>query len=156
MKAKAIFITDITAFITLTLSAFTGIMLHVAGHQDIHEIWHNWAVLHIAATVFLTISTVVHIYGHWGWYKSLFRKGLGNKSRVTVILSVVMLAAVLSGDILLFMHQGPNTGLGLWHYVIGIILTVIALGHFLKRLHILVKGLRKSGRCASHQNSGLH
>lgn len=146
MKAKAIFITDITAFVTLILSFFTGIMLHIAGHQDIHEIWHNWAVLHIAATLALTISIVIHIYGHWNWYRSLFRQGLGNKSRVTVILSIVMLAAALSGDILLFLHRGPNTGLGICHYIIGIMLTVITLGHFFKRLHILVKGLRKSGK----------
>ena len=144
MKAKAIFITDITALVTLILSFLTGIMLHVAGHQDVHEIWHNWAVRHIAATLFFTISIGVHIYGHWGWYKSLLRKGLGNKSRVTVILSIVMLVTALSGDILLFLHRGPNTGLGLWHYVIGIIFTVIAFGHFLKRLRILVNGLRKS------------
>ena len=45
--------------------------------------------------------------------------------------------------IVLFIHQDPNSGHGLWHYVIGIILTVIGLGHFFKRIKLLVKGLKQ-------------
>ena len=80
------------------------------------------------------------------WYKSLFQKGLGNKSKVTVLLSILMIATVITGLIVLFIHQDPNSGHGLWHYVIGIILTVIGLGHFFKRVHVLVKGLNKANK----------
>ena len=54
-----------------------------------------------------------------------------------------MIATVITGLIVLFIHQDPNSGHGLWHYVIGIILTVIGLGHFFKRIKILVKGLKQ-------------
>ena len=143
MKAKTLFITDIVVLLTLILSSFSGFMLHTAGHQDSHAVWHNWAAFHCFATLALTMSVGIHVCGHWNWYKSLFRNGLGNKSRVTVILTIVMIACIITGDIVLFRHQGPNSHLGLWHYIIGIILTAIALGHFFKRLQILIKGLRR-------------
>lgn len=141
MKAKALFLTDIAVFITFVPTSVSGFVLHAAGHNGIHEIWHNWALVHIISTLAFTVAVGIHIYGHWNWYRSLFQKGLGSKSHVTVILSFLMLLAVITGNIVLFRHQGPGTGLGLWHYVIGIILTVIALGHFVKRFKILLKGL---------------
>ena len=85
----------------------------------------------------------LHVYGHLNWYKSLFQKGLGNKSRVTIFLSLLMLATIITGNIVLFRHQGPNSHFGLWHYIIGILFTVIAIGHFLKRFKILRNGLSK-------------
>lgn len=145
MKAKTLFITDIAVLLTFLPASISGLGLHAAGHNSSQEIWHNWAVVHIFSTLAFTIAVGVHIYGHWNWYKSLFQKGLGKKSRVTVILSVLMLATIITGNIVLFRHQGPNSHFGLWHYAIGIILTIIALGHFLKRIKTLIKGL-KSGK----------
>lgn len=142
MKAKALFLTDIAILITFIPAVISGFVLHVAGHNAIHEIWHNWAIVHTISTLAFTIAVGIHVYGHWNWYKSLFQKGLGNKSHVTVILSVLMILAVITGNIVLFRHVEPNQGLGLWHYVIGIILTITALGHFIKRINILVKGLK--------------
>ena len=113
------------------------------GHQENHDYWHNCAIFHIVSGMALTISVSIHIYGHWGWYKSLFQKGLGNKSIVTVLLSVLMLATIITGLTVLCIHQDPNYGHGLWHYAIGIILTILGLCHFFKRHHILVKGMKK-------------
>ena len=143
MKAKILFITDIAVLLTFLPGSISGFVLHAAGHNDIHEIWHNCAVFHIVSTLVLIISVSIHVYGHWNWYKSLFQKGLGNKSKVTLLLSILMIATVTTGLIVLFIHQDPNSGHGLWHYVIGIILTVIGLGHFFKRVRVLVKGLNK-------------
>ena len=143
MKAKTLFITDIAVLLTFLLASISGFILHAAGHNDIHEAWHNWAVIHIFTTLVFTIAIALHIYGHWNWYKNLFQKGLGNKSRVTVFLSLLMLATIITGNIVLFRHQGPNSHFGLWHYVIGIMLTVIAVGHSLKRIKILVNGLKQ-------------
>ena len=143
MKARTLFITDIVVLIAFLLTSVSGFLYHLAGHQDSHEYWHNCAVFHIVSTLALIISVSIHVYGHWNWYKSLFQKGLGNKSKVTVLLSILMIATVTTGLIVLFIHQDPNSGHGLWHYVIGIILPVIGLGHFLKRIKILVKGLKQ-------------
>ena len=143
MKTRTLFITDIVVLITFLLTSASGFLYHLAGHQDSHEYWHNCAVFHIVSTLALIISVSTHVYGHWNWYKSLFQKGLGNKSKVTVLLSILMIATVTTGLIVLFIHQDPNSGHGLWHYVIGIILTIIGLCHFFKRHHILVKGMKK-------------
>ena len=146
MKARTLFITDIVVLIAFLLTSVSGFLYHIAGHQDNHEYWHNCAVFHIVSTLALIISVSIHVYGHWNWYKSLFQKGLGNKSKVTVLLSILMIATVITGLIVLFIHQDPNSGHGLWHYVIGIILMVIGLGHFFKRVHVLVKGLNKANK----------
>ena len=146
MKARTLFITDIVVLIAFLLTSVSGFLYHLAGHQDSHEYWHNCAVFHILSTLALIISVSTHVYGHWNWYKSLFQKGFGNKSKVTVLLSILMIATVITGLIVLFIHQDPNSGHGLWHYVIGIILTVIGLVHFFKRVHVLAKGLNKANK----------
>ena len=141
MKAKTLFLTDLLLLITFVPSSATGFILHWAGHQSRHELWHNWAVAHVISTLLLTILVAIHIYGHWGWYKSLFKNGIKNKSRVTIVLSALMLVVTTTGIVVLFRHQGANTGLGLWHYVIGIIVSIVVIGHFVKRAKIMVKGL---------------
>ena len=146
MKARTLFITDIVVLIAFLLTSVSGFLYHLAGHQDSHEYWHNCAIFHIVSTLALIISVSTHVYGHWNWYKSLFQKGFSNKSKVTVLLSILMIATVTTGLIVLFIHQDPNSGHGLWHYVIGIILTIIGLCHFLKRHHILVKGMKKANK----------
>lgn len=143
MKAKALFITDIVVLLTFLPASISGFILHAAGHNGIHETWHNWAVVHIFSTLVFSMTIGLHVYGHWNWYKTIFQKGLGNKSRVTVFLSLLMLATIITGNIVLFRHQGPNSHFGLWHYIIGILFTVIAIGHVLKRLKILINGLSK-------------
>ncbi|MBR4995133.1 MAG: DUF4405 domain-containing protein [Alistipes sp.] len=142
MKAKPLFLTDLLLLITFVPSSVTGFILHWAGHQNSHELWHNWAVAHIISILFLTTLVAIHIYGHWGWYKSLLKNGIKNKSRVTVVLSALMLGVAGTGIVVLFRHKWPNTGLGLWHYVLGIIITAVVLGHFIKRHRILIKGLK--------------
>ena len=143
MKAKTLFLTDLLLFITFVPSAATGFILHWAGHQSSHELWHNWAVAHVISTLLLTILVVIHIYGHWGWYKSLFKGNIKNKSRVTIVLSALMLVVTTTGIVVLFRHQGANTGLGLWHYVIGIIVSIIVIGHLIKRFNTMLKGLKR-------------
>ena len=143
MKAKTLFLTDLLLLITFVPSSATGFILHWAGHQSNHELWHNWAVAHVISTVLLTILVAIHIYGHWGWYKSLFKNGIKSKSGVPVALSALMLVVTITGIVALFSHQDANTGLGLWHYVIGIIVSIVVIGHFVKRAKIMVKGLKR-------------
>ena len=142
MKAKTLFLTDLLLLITFVPSSATGFILHWAGHQSSHELWHNWAVAHVISTLLLTILVAIHIYGHWGWYKSLFKGNIKNKSRVTIVLSALMLVVTTTGIVVLFRHAEPNEGLGLWHYILGIVITVVVFGHFIKRHRILIKGLK--------------
>ena len=143
MKAKTLFLTDLLLLITFVPSSATGFILHWAGHQSRHELWHNWAVAHVISTLLLTILVAIHIYGHWGWYKSLFKNGIKNKSRVTVVLSALMLAVIITGNIVFFSFPGAHSDMGIWHYVLGVALTIVAIGHFLKRCKIMFKGLKR-------------
>ena len=143
MKAKTLFITDLLLLLAFIPVSTTGFALHYTGHQCNHELWHNWAVAHVLSSLIFFIPLTTHIYGHWGWYKSLLKNGTKNKSRVTIILSALMLIVIITGIIVLFKHQGANSNLGIRHYILGIILSIVAIGHFIKRRKVLFKGLKK-------------
>ena len=125
------------------LTAVSGIGLHIAGHGAEHEVWHNWAVAHVAASLLFTVAAVMHIATHRGWYKSFVRSGIGNKSRVTVVLSVLFSAVVGTGIALLGWIDGANSQTGLWHYATGLALAVVATGHIIKRRSALKKSIKK-------------
>ena len=42
---KKIFVIDWS--LVFVLSVFSGIGLHIVGHGNNHELWHNWVVFHV-------------------------------------------------------------------------------------------------------------
>ena len=143
MKVRTLFLTDFLLLITFVPSSATGFILHWAGHQNYHELWHNWAVAHVISTLLLTILVAIHIYGHWGWYKSLFKGGIKNKSRVTIVVSILFVVLTISGTFAFTVPEGPNSHIGIVHYIIGIISTIFFVGHIIKRHKIFFKGFLK-------------
>ena len=142
MKAKHLFITDLLLLVSLAPASTSGFLLHWAGHQDQHEVWHNWAVVHIFSTLIFTIIVGVHIYAHYRWYKSILKNGWQKKSKPTILLTLLMLLLVTTGNIILLKHQGANTDLGIKHYILGIGFTALCIGHLIKRAKRLIKGLK--------------
>lgn len=137
-----IFIIDFILIPLFLLSAYSGIELHIAGHGDNHGIWHNWAVFHvIVSTLFLVFGTL-HVKTHWNWYKSLIKKGIGKKSKLTLAVSVTFVLATVTGIVLLGI-DGANSGIGMWHYKIGLLTGLLALMHIIKRSAVLYKVLKK-------------
>lgn len=130
---KKIFVIDWILFFAFILSAFSGIELHIAGHGSEHEIWHNWAVSHVLASLLFLIFAILHIVTHWSWYKGIIRNGIGRKSKVTVILSAVFVLVSITGIALLGI-DGANSLMGQWHYRIGIVTIILSVGHVLKRI----------------------
>ena len=112
--------------------------LHIAGHGNSHELWHNWAVVHVLGSILFLVAIIFHVTTHWGWYKGIIKNGIGRKSKVTAVLSIVFLLLSVTGIVLLGVN-GTNSPLGLWHYKIGIAMTAIAIVHTIKRLSILRK-----------------
>ncbi len=137
---KKIFVINWTLILLFILSAFSRIGLHLAGHIGNHSLWHNWAVFHVIASVLFLATTIFHIKTHWGWYKGI-RKGIGNRSKITAILSILFLLATVTGIILLGV-DGANSSIGLFHYKIGIVTIIISALHILKRAGILHKSLK--------------
>lgn len=129
---KRIFVIDRILIVVFIVSAISGFGLHVAGHGSSHEIWHNWTVFHVLG--------IFHVATHLEWYKGIIKKGIGRKSKVTAVLSIVFLLLSVTG-LALWGINGANSPLGLWHYKIGVITTVITLGHVIKRLSVFRKSL---------------
>ena len=141
-KMKRIFIIDWWLLLAFAITAYSGFKLHIAGHFSTHEVWHNWAVFHILVSLAFVILGVLHVQTHWGWYKSLITKGIGKKSKVTIWLSFIFLITSLTGFILLGVCC-RQFHIGMWHYRLGIIFTIIGIGHFIKRFPILRKTIIK-------------
>lgn len=137
---KRIFVIDWILIVVFIVSAISGFGLHVAGHGGTHEVWHNWAVFHVLGSILFLIAAIFHVATHLEWYKGIIKKGIGSKSKVTAILSVIFLLLSVTGLALLGIN-GANSLLGLWHYKIGVITIVIALGHVIKRLPVFRKSL---------------
>ena len=87
------------------------------------------------------VLMVMHIRTHWSWYKGWITKGIGNKSRVTALLSVIFFLIILTGVMLLALIDGANSPTGLWHYRIGLFLVVLSVGHIVKRWRVLRKSI---------------
>ena len=115
------------------LSAYSGIELHVADYEGNHEVWHNWAVFHVLTSLLFLMASIFHIATHWGWYKGTAKNGIGRKSKVTAVLSVLFLLLGI---------EGAGSPVGLCHFWTGIVTTVLSIGHILKRLPLLRKSLK--------------
>ena len=139
---KKIFVIDWILLAVFILSAYSGVELHIAGHDGSHEVWHNWAVFHVLASLLSLVAVIFHLTTHWGWYKGITKHGIGKKSKVTIVLSVAFVFLSVTGIVLLGV-SGSNTSVGLWHYKTGIITSVIAVGHTLKRIPVLRKSIKK-------------
>ncbi len=137
---KKTIISDTALIPAFVLSAYSGIGLHTAGHYASHEIWHDWAVFHVlASTVFLALG-IYHITIHKNWYKGIFRNGLGKKSRITLAVSILFITVSVTGIILLGV-EGANSGIGLWHYKIGLLASIFSAIHITSRRKILFNAL---------------
>lgn len=142
---KKIFVIDLTLIPAFVFSAVSGVLLHAAGHGGCHEAWHNWAVAHISASVLFLLLVALHVKTHMGWYKGLVKKGIGSKSRLTLLLTLLFAVVCLSGIALLFVC-GAGSHIGLWHYAAGLVLIAVSLVHLSTRLHLLLSAARKKSR----------
>lgn len=140
-RNRFIYLTDLILVPVFALSIYTGIELHIAGHGMNHEIWHDWAVFHTMVSLLFIALGIVHIKSHWGWYKGLKIKDCIGKRKVVVLLSAVFVLIVVSGLSLLFFVDGKNSSIGLLHYKVGIIVSVLGMLHILKRKQLLYKGV---------------
>lgn len=139
MTMKRIATKYVGLLLTFVASAATGIGFHVAGHGAGHEEWHNWAVAHVLSSLGWLISGMIHIKRHWAWYRAIASKGIGHKSRTTILLSALFLFVTVTGLILIIGVDGANSALGRWHYISGLVLILLSLIHILSRKRAIQK-----------------
>ncbi len=139
MKFKTNIRIDLTLIPTFLLLVISGIGIHVTDEFSQHEAWHNWAVTHvIAGTLFLTLG-IVHIKGHWPWFRSL-TKGLKKKSKPNMILALLFIFETVTGTILLAFTEGGGSHIGKWHWWAGLLMLAFGTGHLIKRWKTLKLG----------------
>ena len=136
-------ITDLLLIPISAASIITGFVLHSVGKNSPHEVWEVWAMAHVVSSGLFFILGFLHVWHHWGWYKSLFTKGIGKKSRVTLLLTISMMLLFVSGIVLLIAIEGPNSMMGHIHNLIGQLLTILALWHIIKRWKMFLKPKQK-------------
>ncbi len=118
--------------LSFILSASSGIRLHFLGHGMGHGACRFWGTFHIGASLVLLLLVIIHVKIHWNWYKHLFQKGLGNKSRTIAILSQIFLLLASTGIILL-KGECRRSAIGIWHFYLGIAMIILAVMHIFKR-----------------------
>lgn len=82
-----------------------------------------------------------HIKAHWAWYRNFIKSGIGKKSKVTIVLSVLFLMETITGIILILFLEGGNSSIGMWHYRLGLVMIVFILIHITTRFSLMMKGL---------------
>ena len=140
-KISRIFKTDAALVPTFIALVVTGIGIHIASENSNHASWHTWSAAHVIIGLAFLILIYFHIRQHIGWYKTLLRGSAKGRRGATIVLTVVMLLETLSGIALIGFVDGEGSGLGHFHWVVGLILAIIGTGHFIKRFGRLRKGL---------------
>ena len=148
-KGRPVFIIDLSLIPIFILVIYSGLKLHVAGHGIDHDKWEFWAGCHTITCQISLILIWFHVKAHWGWYKGLIKNGLANKSKITAGITILFLALTITGFLLTFFINGPNSSIGLWHYKLGLITSILIIIHTIKRFPIMMKGIRRKKKsCA--------
>ena len=98
-------------------------------------------MFHAIMSFLFFVTAIFHLATHWDWYSGIIKNGMGRKSKVTAVLSVLFLSTSVTGIILLDVN-GANPQIGLSHYKIGIAMSLLSIGHILKRLPVLRKSMK--------------
>ena len=138
---KKIFKIDITLYILGFLTAITGFCFHIAGHGTNHHVWAIWAYVHTICSVAFVVFLVQHLRTHKAWMRSLKKSPLDRRRKIVLTLGAFAIAVACTGLMLLAI-KGANSHVGLWHYRLGIILTMMSIGHASKRHSILRKAIK--------------
>lgn len=156
-KGRSVFMVDLSLILVFMLLIYSGLMLHVTSHITNHAEWEYWAEYHSIVGLVSLVLGWLHIKAHWNWYKGLFKNGIGKRSKVTVVVSILFLVLIVTGLILIFFVNGGNSPIGLWHYRFGLAIALLLIVHTAARFPLLTKGLgaKKPDRKSSGMKQSL-
>lgn len=116
--------------LSLVATFISGIGPHVAGHVMDHQTWHDWAVAHVLLSTVCFVCIVGHIrryasiLGHTSTHCSPIIKRI-----ITVSAALVFALTAITGFMLLAFVEGGSSHMGLWHYGLGIAMSLLAIVH---------------------------
>lgn len=140
-KVNKIFKVDASMIPVFTLLIITGIGIHISSENGSHHSWIIWSVFHVVCAIVFLMLGYFHVKQHIGWFKTTL-KGTTRGRGVTIALTTVMIAEIISGIILLTFVDGEGSSWGHFHWIVGIILSIIGTGHYIKRFKRLKKGFQ--------------
>lgn len=139
MKTKA-FNYAFLAFLIVSIA--TGMMLHVdVNHKHIVG-FTPLTYIHLAAVAAMLWMTFQHVRKHSKWFGA-FAKLRWSKKTINGLMAVVGTTVAVSGVLILFSAAHE---LSIAHYITGILFTLLALGHSVKRI---ARTLKKSIKAMS-------
>lgn len=118
-------------FLTLLIVCIaTGMMLHVdVNHKHIAG-FTTTTCIHLAAVAAMLRMAFQHIRKHSKWFGA-FAKLRWSKKTVNAVMSIIGTVVVVTGVLILFSAAHE---LSIAHYITGILFTLLALGHSVKRI----------------------
>lgn len=128
MKRKADI--GILLIITFVVTLITGIMLHLKGHGIIIQPRGTWKLIHWVIGYAMT----VFFFLHWSQFSKMLN-AIKNRFRWfyadTWLLIVLFIATLITGTVK-FLSPVKIPHLGLWHYIIGLAMSVTAIVHLVR------------------------
>lgn len=125
--------TDIVAIVCMAVAIVTGFVLH----KEIHHIFVYddtllWTIHEVAGLVW-AVCVAMHCVQHKAWFKKYRNIPAARKRVTTILLAAIGLAAV-SGVVL--MCGSHSQFVSIFHCILAILVTLIAIGHVAKRRKI--------------------
>ena len=132
-KNKSKSIIDILSMLLVLAAIVSGFMLH-------RDVWHlhlysnklTWYIHEVVGLSLIALITI-HCIQHSFWFRN-FKKIPTQRRRVTTILLIFMGIVGFTG--LVLMCGSRSETISHIHYIVGILFTIIATGHVVKRWKI--------------------
>lgn len=129
--------TDLLSVALVVAAIVSGFVLHSeVWHMHVYDNTTVWT-LHEVIGLFLAALVGVHCVQHSFWFKN-YSCIKPDRKRVTTIFLIVGIIVLLSGLVLMFGSRSEL--ISHIHYACGILFTILAIGHILKR-HKLLRSL---------------
>lgn len=130
----------LTLIVLFVITLVTGIILHLKGHGIIVEPRKIIKVIHWVSGFMMTAFVCWHGKQFWKAIVSQLKRPRFSGIN-TATLAVFIILTTMTGLIKLITPV-KIPGLGLWHYWLGIIMSIVAIIHLLKGLPMLIKMIK--------------
>lgn len=127
----------ITLIVMFVITLVTGIILHLKKHGVVVEPRNVIKLIHWLAGFTMGVLACLHGKHFWRVLINTLKKRTPTSIN-TVVLSFFLIATVVTGLVKL-VSPVKIQGLGLWHYWLGIIMSVSVLFHLFRGIPMLVK-----------------
>lgn len=129
--------TDVGLMVTFPLTIGSGLFLHASGHTSNADAFQLWSDIHILAGILFLVFSIRHIVQHRIWFKTLISK-IKTHSKITTLTALSYIMVAITGIFLMIGKEGVNPHLSIFHSQAGLLFSVFAGWHCLKRINVFI------------------